>query len=95
MIVDYKAIAADGATAQGLSPVLIIFDEVGQVKGSQNDFYDALLTSQGAHAAPLMINISTQAPKDDDLLSILIDDAQSGGDKQTICHVYNAPEDCD
>ena len=95
MNVEYRAIAADGATAQGLSPVLIIFDEVGQVKGSQNDFYDALLTSQGAHANPLMINISTQAPKDDDLLSILIDDAQSGGDKQTICHVYTAPEDCD
>ena len=95
MNVEYKAIAADGATAQGLSPVLIIFDEVGQVKGSQNDFYDALLTSQGAHAAPLMINISTQAPKDDDLLSLLIDDAQSGNDQQTICHVYSAPEDCD
>lgn len=95
MNVEYKAIAADGATAQGLSPVLIIFDEVGQVKGSQNDFYDALLTSQGAHAAPLMINISTQAPKDDDLLSILIDDAQSSGDKQTICHLYTAPQDCD
>ena len=95
MNVEYRAIAADGATAQGLSPVLIIFDEVGQVKGSQNDFYDALLTSQGAHANPLMINISTQAPKDDDLLSVLIDDAQSSGDPHTVCHVYTAPQDCD
>lgn len=95
MNVEYKAVAADGATAQGLSPVLIIFDEVGQVKGSQNDFYDALLTSQGAHASPLMINISTQAPKDDDLLSILIDDAKTNSDLQTVCHVYSAPEECE
>ena len=95
MNVEYKAIAADGATAQGLSPVLIIFDEVGQVKGSQNNFYDALLTSQGAHAAPLMINISTQAPKDDDLLSILIDDAKNSNDPHIVCHVYAAAEECD
>ena len=95
MNVEYKAIAADGATAQGLSPVLIIFDEVGQVRGSQNDFYDALVTSQGAHSSPLMVNISTQAPKDDDLLSILIDDAKESGDKHTVCHVYSAPENCD
>lgn len=95
MNVEYKAIAADGATAQGLSPVLIIFDEVGQVRGAQNDFYDALLTSQGAHAHPLMINISTQAPKDDDLLSVLIDDAKTNADPQTICHLYSAPEDCE
>lgn len=95
MNTEYKAIAADGSTAQGLSPVLIIFDEIGQVRGSQNDFYDALSTSQGAHAAPLMINISTQAPKDDDLLSILIDDAQNSNDKHTVCHVYAAADDCE
>lgn len=95
MNVEFKAIAADGSTAQGLSPVLAIMDEVGQVKGSQNDFYDAILTAQGAHEMPLMINISTQAPKDDDLLSILIDDAKTGKDKHTVCHVYAADEDCD
>lgn len=95
MNTEYKAIAADGSTAQGLSPPLIIFDEIGQVRGAQNDFYDALATSQGAHASPLMINISTQSSKDDDLLSILIDDAKNGGDKHTVCHVYAAPEGCE
>lgn len=32
MNVEYKALAADGKTAQGLSPVLAILDEVGQVQ---------------------------------------------------------------
>lgn len=95
MNTEYKALSADGSTAQGLSPALVIMDEVGQIRGAQNDFYDALITSQGAHNKPLMINISTQAPKDDDLLSILIDDALNNGDKHTVCHVYEAPEDCD
>ena len=93
--VEYKAIAADGSTAQGLSPALVIFDEAGQVQGPQNDFYDALVTSQGAHDNPLMINISTQAPTDADLLSVMIDDARGGSDKRTVCHVYEAPADCD
>lgn len=95
MNTEYRALAADGSTAQGLSPILIIYDEVGQIRGAQNDFYDALLTSQGAHDTPLMINISTQAPKDDDLLSILIDDAENHNDPHTVCHLYTAPADCD
>lgn len=95
MNTEYKALSADGSTAQGLSPVLAIMDEVGQIKGPQDDFYDALITSQGAHDHPLMINISTQAPKDDDLLSVMIDDAKNSGDKHIVCHVYAAPDDCD
>ena len=42
-----------------------------------------------------MVNISTQAPKDDDLLSILIDDAKNSNDPHIVCHVYAAPEECD
>ena len=68
--VEYKAIAAEGRTAHGLSPVLAILDEVGQVQGPQDDFVDAITTSQGAHEAPLLIAISTQAPTDADLFSV-------------------------
>ena len=32
---EYKALAADGKTAHGLSPVLAILDEIGQVRGPQ------------------------------------------------------------
>jgi phage terminase large subunit-like protein len=91
--VEYRALAADGKTAHGLSPALAILDEVGQIRGSQSDFIDAIITSQGAHAAPLLIAISTQAPNDNDLFSIWLDDAKSSQDKRIVCHLYEADKD--
>lgn len=93
--VEYKALAADGRTAHGLSPVLAILDEIGQVRGPQSDFVDAITTSQGAHENPLLIAISTQAASDADLLSIWIDDAKASDDPRTVCQVYEAPKDCE
>lgn len=93
--VEYRALAADGKTAHGLSPVLIIIDELGQVRGPQSDFIDALTTSQGAHENPLLICISTQAASDADLFSIWLDDAEKGADPQTISHVYAADPDAE
>ena len=92
---EYRALAADGKTAHGLSPVLVIGDEWGQVRGPQSDFIDALLTSQGAHAEPLQIIISTQAATDADWLSVQLDDAKVSGDPKIVCHLYAAPEDCE
>src|SRR5690606_16214967 len=92
---EFRALAADGRTAHGLSPVLAILDEVGQVRGPQSDFVDAIITSQGAHADPLQIVISTQAANDADLLSTWIDDAKASKDPRIICHVYEAPKGCD
>lgn len=92
---EYKALAADGKTAHGLSPVLAILDEIGQVRGPQSDFVDAITTSQGAHEAPLLIAISTQAANDADLLSTWIDDARASKDPRIVCQVYEAPEGCD
>jgi phage terminase large subunit-like protein len=92
---EYKALAADGKTAHGLSPVLAILDEIGQVRGPQSDFVDAITTSQGAHEAPLLIAISTQAANDADLLSQWIDDARASKDPRIVCQVYEAPAGCD
>ena len=92
---EYKALAADGKTAHGLSPVLAILDEIGQVRGPQSDFIDAITTSQGAHEAPLLIAISTAAANDADLLSQWIDDARNSQDPRIVCHVYEAPAGCD
>lgn len=92
---EYKALAADGKTAHGLSPVLAILDEIGQVRGPQSDFVDAITTSQGAHEAPLLIAISTAAANDADLLSTWIDDARNSQDPRIVCHVYEAPAGCD
>lgn len=93
--VEYRALAADGRTAHGLSPALCIGDEWGQVRGPQSDFIDALVTSQGAHDAPLLLVISTQAATDADWLSVQLDDAMRSGDPHTVCHLHSAPEGCD
>jgi len=93
MGVQYKAIAAEGKTAHGLSPVLAILDEIGQVSGPRSPFVDAITTSQGAHENPLLIAISTQAAAPDDLFSIWLDDASESGDPRIVAHVYTAPMD--
>lgn len=95
MNVEYRALAADGTTAHGLSPVLAILDEVGQVKGPRDEFIDAITTSQGAHKEPLLVAISTQAPTDADMFSIWLDDAEQHKDPRVVSHVYAAPADCD
>lgn len=91
---EYRALAADGKTAMGLSPAFAVLDEIGQVRGPQSDFIDAITTSQGAHDAPLLIAISTQAANDADLLSVWIDDAKASNDPRIVCHVYAAPKGC-
>lgn len=94
MNTEFKALAAEGTTAHGQSPVLAILDEVGQVKGPHDAFIDAITTSQGAHEQPLLIAISTQAPTDADLFSIWLDDAERSQDSSIVSHVYTAPESC-
>ena len=94
MNVEYKAISAEAGTAHGLSPVLAILDEVGQVRGQQDAFIEAIETAQGAHDDPLLIAISTQAATDGDLFSIWLDDAKNAKDKRIVSHVYTAPENC-
>ena len=91
--VEYKALSAEHATAYGLSPVLVLHDELGQVRGPVSPLYDALETAMGAQEEPLSIVISTQAATDSDLLSTLIDDARTGADKRTVLVVFEAPKD--
>lgn len=95
MNVEYKAISAEAGTAHGLSPVLAILDEVGQVRGPTDAFVEAIETAQGAHDDPLLIAISTQAATDGDLFSIWLDDAKNAKDRRIVSHVYSAPEDCE
>jgi phage terminase large subunit-like protein len=90
----YRALSADASTAFGLSPAFIVHDELGQVKGPRSQLYEALETATGAHDEPLSIVISTQAPTDGDLLSMLIDDAIESHDPRTKLFMYSAPEDC-
>jgi phage terminase large subunit-like protein len=89
----YRALSAEAATAFGISPSLLVHDELGQVRGPRSELYEALETATAAQEEPLSIIISTQAPKDDDLLSILIDDARAGHDPRTVLRFQSAPED--
>lgn len=88
--VEYRALSAEGGSNHGLSPVLAIIDEMGQVRGDNDDFIEAIETAQGAYDDALEIIISTQAPTDGDMLSIRIDDAIRSDDPHTVCHVYSA-----
>src|SRR5215831_13248285 len=40
----YRALSADATTAYGLSPQLVIHDELGQVRGPRSPLYEALET---------------------------------------------------
>lgn len=90
----YRALSAEGKTAMGLSPVVVILDEVGQVVGPTDEFVSALTSAQGAYSNPLLIAISTQAPTDADMFSTWIDAYRAAPDPRVVCHVYSAPEDC-
>lgn len=91
----YRALSAEASTAYGFSPVFTVHDELGQVKGPRSELYEALETASGAQEAPLSIVISTQAPTDADLLSLLIDDALQGNDPRTVVSLHAAPDSLD
>lgn len=91
----YRALSAESTTAFGLSPILTIHDELGQVRGPRSTLYEAMETATAAQEEPLTIIISTQAATDADLLSILIDDAKNGSDPKTVLRMQTAPVDLD
>lgn len=92
----YRALSADASTAYGLSPAFVVHDELGQVRGPRSELYEALETAAGAQQEPLSIIISTQAPNDADLLSILIEDVLSGKAPDTVkLELYSADKDSD
>ena len=91
----YKALSAEASTAYGLSPIFTVHDELGQVKGPRSPLYEALETASAAQENPLSIVISTQAPTDADLLSMLIDDGLTGADPRIKVELCTAPIDLD
>lgn len=91
----YKALSADAATKYGLSPALVVHDELGQVRGPKSELYEALETASAAQESPISLVTSTQSATDADLLSVLIDDAKTGDDPETKLVMYSAPEGID
>jgi phage terminase large subunit-like protein len=91
----YKALSAEASTAFGLSPVLCIHDEMGQVRGPHGALFEAMETATAAQENPLTVVISTQAATDNDLLSILIDDAKGNHDPRVVLRMHTAPNELD
>jgi phage terminase large subunit-like protein len=91
----YRALSAEASTAQGLSPVFAVHDELGQVRGPVSELFAAIENAMGAHEAPMSVIISTQAPTDGDLLSILIDDAKASNDPTVVLSLYTADMELD
>jgi phage terminase large subunit-like protein len=89
----YKALSADAGSKMGLNPTVAIYDELAQAKN--RDLFDALDTSMGARAEPLMIVISTQSADPQHPLSQLIDDGLTGLDPTIVVELYAVPDDCD
>jgi phage terminase large subunit-like protein len=49
----YRALSAEATTAFGLSPSLIIHDELGRVRGPRSPLYEALETAVGGRGSPI------------------------------------------
>jgi len=92
----YKALSSEARSKHGISPAVLIFDELAQF-GADREFYDTLIQGRGAHKEPLLWIISTQAADDLAVLSQEIDYAQKAGkDDPTVkLFFYSTPEDAD
>lgn len=97
----FRALSSDAKKAHGLSPSVVILDELAQWgTGVGRALYDALTTAQGARKEPLVLVIGTQSPDDHSLMSQLVDYAKavkSGSidDAAFSGFVYEIPEDLD
>lgn len=70
----FKALSSDAKKSHGLSPSVVIIDELAQWgDGSGRALYDALITAGGARKEPITFVISTQAADDTALMSELVD----------------------
>lgn len=94
----FRALSSDAKKAHGLSPSVVILDELAQWgHGAGRALYDALTTAQGARAEPLVVVIGTQSADDHNLMSQLVDYAKAvrdGGieDATFSGFVYEIPE---
>jgi phage terminase large subunit-like protein len=87
----YKALSRDAKGQLGKSPAVAIHDELGQVSGPMDDLFNNIETAMKAHASPMSVIVSTQAPKDGDLLSVLIDDAINNPREEVVLFLSTAP----
>ena len=90
----FKALSSEARSKHGISPALLIFDELAQF-GADREFYDTLIQGRGAHKQPMTWIISTQAADDLAVLSQEIDYAIRMGDSDPTVKLFffTTPED--
>ncbi|WP_273690269.1 terminase large subunit [Ketogulonicigenium vulgare] len=93
--ITYTAMSKEAGSQQGMNPSLVIHDELGQTPHAQDDLYDATESATVTQQNALTIIISTAAPSDGALLSLLIDDAKTGADPRTVLYLKECPPDID
>jgi len=96
-----KALSSDAAKAHGLSPSVVILDELAQWgDGIGRRLYDALTSGSGARKEPLVLIISTQSERDSSLMSTLVDygkqvNAGDVEDERFSAFIFETPADAD
>lgn len=95
----YAALSRESKSKLGKSTYLLIFDEGAQY-GQDRELLDAMITSQGAHDAPLTFYISTQAENDAAWFSELVDygkkiNAGEIQDPTFVAFIFETPPDAD
>ena len=97
----FRALSSDAKKAHGMSPSVIILDELAQWgHGVGRDLYTALTTATGARAEPLTLVISTQTADDHALMSQLVElgkqvNAGTVVDPTFSAHIFEVPLDAD
>jgi phage terminase large subunit-like protein len=97
----FRALSSDAKKAHGMSPSVVIVDELAQWgSGPGRALYDALTTATGARAEPLTLIISTQSADEHSLMSELVDygkqvNAGIVTDPTFSAHIFEVPLDAD
>ena len=95
----FKALSSDAKKAHGLSPTVIILDELAQWgDGVGRRLYNALMTGQGVRKDPMKFIIGTQSDEDSAIMSQLLDLAVKINDGEIVNpkfsgFVYQIPVD--
>ncbi len=98
----FRVLSSDAAKAHGLSPSVVIVDELAQWGSAPagRRLYEALATATGARAEPLTLVISTQSPEEHNLMTELVtygEEVRAGRVKDPTFSpfIYTVPMDAD
>lgn len=98
---EFRALSSDAKKAHGLSPSVIILDELAQWgHGLGQELYTALTTSTGARKEPLTLIISTQTDDEHAIMSEQVDYGKRVNSGETpdptfSAHIFEVPLDAD